>query len=179
LAKHYNEGDKNMKNLQHIRINCGTDKDYIFECRAKINYACDTPWARVVACDKYRDRWLAWPGQADGFWRSLCQSMRDERTIAELIKTENGESVGYLWVAFRGEDPLFIHADMQDIYIEEAYRRTGVASYLMDYAEQHAKWYGAKVIRSGTGCENIISQAMHEKAGYYVYRYEYEKVLSE
>lgn len=68
-------------------------------------------------------------------------------------------------------------ADVSDIYIEEAFRRTGVAAYLMDYAGQTAKKNGAKAIRSGTGCENIGSQRLHKKMGYYQYRMEYEKNL--
>jgi len=49
----------------------------------------------------------------------------------------------------------------------------------MDYAEQSARRNGAKVIRSGTGCENTKSQGLHQKLGYYLYRYEYEKLLRE
>jgi len=47
----------------------------------------------------------------------------------------------------------------------------------MEYAEKLARNHGAKVIRSGTGCENIPSQKLHQKLGYYQYRMEYEKVL--
>ena len=57
--------------------------------------------------------------------------MEDKRSIAEIIKTESGEIVGYLWVQFHGGDPNFIWAEVQDIYIEESYRRTGIAAFLM------------------------------------------------
>ena len=53
----------------------------------------------------------------------------------------------------------------------------GIAQYLMGYAEDKARRSGAKVIRSGTGCENFMSVGLHEKMGYYQYRYEFEKVL--
>jgi GNAT superfamily N-acetyltransferase len=105
--------------------------------------------------------------------------MTDERTIAEIIKTESGEIIAYLWVQFHGEDKNLIWADVQDIYVEETYRRNGIAAYLMDYAEQSAKRNGAKVIRSGTGCENFKSRELHQKLGYYQYRFEYEKILQE
>jgi len=168
-----------MEKLQHNKINLETDRDYIFECHCRVNYECDTPWARKIPYEEYRAKWFAWTGQQDGFLSALRDSMKDSRTIAETIKTETGEKIGYLWVPFYGNDPNFIFADVQDIYIEEAYRRTGIAAYLMDYAEQSAKRNGAKVIRSGTGCENVKSQAMHQKLGYYQYRMEYEKVLRE
>ena len=170
-----------VKNFRHIRINpdADIDIDYICERHCRINYECDTPWARRIPYAEYRANWDAWPGQRYGYLSALRESMEDERTIAEIIKTAAGETVGYLWALFHGEDANFIWADVQDIYVEETYRQTGVASYLMNYAEQSAKRNGAKVIRSGTGCENVASQAMHNKLGYYQYRMEYEKILLE
>ncbi len=163
--------------LQHIKINLEKDRDYIFESHCLINYECDTPWARKIPYEEYRANWYSNTDQTNGFMSALCDSMKDERTIAEIIKTENGDTVGYFWVPFYGDDASFIWADVQDIYIEPEYRRRGVAKALMEYAENEAKRNGAKVIRSGTGCENTASQRMHQKAGYYQYRMEYEKVL--
>ena len=167
-----------MKNLQHIRINLAShaDRDYVLERHCRINYECDTPWARKLSYEQYRANWFADTG---GYVSAFAESMKDPRTIAEIIKTESGENAAYLWVAFHSDDPNFIWADVQDIYVEEAYRRAGVAMYLMDYAERAAKENGATVIRSGTGCENVRSQNLHRKIGYYQYRMEYEKVLKE
>jgi len=81
--------------------------------------------------------------------------MYDECTIAEIIRTEPGEAVAYFWVPFHGQDENFIWSDVQDIYIEDAYRGMGIAAYLMDYAEKSARNHGAKAIRSGVGCEKI------------------------
>ncbi|MCL2773068.1 MAG: GNAT family N-acetyltransferase [Oscillospiraceae bacterium] len=166
------------KNLRHIRIDPEKDKDYIRECHCRVNYECDTPYARKTPYEEYRANWCANAGQQEGFLSPLIESMKDERTIAEIIKTESGETVAYFWVSFHGEDTTFIWADVQDIYIEESYRKSGIATYLMDYAEKSARQNGAKVIRSGTGCENIKSQGLHKKLGYYQYRFEYEKVLN-
>jgi len=162
----------------HMKIDLNIHRDYILERHCRINYECDTPWARKVSYEKYRENWFSCPGQLDGFLAALRDSMEDRRSVAEIIKTESGETAGYLWVPFHGEDPGFIWADIQDLYVEESFRRTGVAAYLMDYAEQSAKRGGAKAIRSGTGCENVKSQALHQKSGYYQYRMEYEKVLN-
>lgn len=166
-------------NLQHIRINIESDKKYILERHCRINYECDTPWTRKISYEKYRANWFANANQQEGFLSALRESMDDVRTIAEIIKDESGETVGYLWVPFHGEDKSFIWADVQDIYVEESYRKTCIAAYLMEYAEKSAKSNGAKVIRSETGCENIKSQGLHQKMGYYQYRYEYEKVLGD
>ena len=167
-------------NLKHVKINLEIDRDYILERHCRINYECDTPWIRKLSYEQYRADWFTNAGQQEGFLSALCDSMKDERTIAEIIKTDSGETVGYLWVSFHSGTASFMcWADVQDIYIEENYRRSGVAAYLMDYAEQSAKQNGAKVIRSGTGSENIASQSMHQKLGYYQYRMEYEKVLED
>ena len=167
------------KDLWRIKIDLATDREYILERHCRVNYECDTPWIRKLTYEQYRANWFSNPLQIEGFLGALIESMKDERTIAEIIKTESGDYVGYFWVCFHAEDANFIWADVQDIYIEEAYRRTGVAAYLMDYAEQSAKRNGAKVIRSGTGCENVKSQGLHQKLGYYQYRFEYEKILQE
>ena len=47
----------------------------------------------------------------------------------------------------------------------------------MEYAENNARKNDAKVIRSGTGRDNLKSIGLHEKLGYYQYRYEFEKLL--
>jgi len=164
--------------FRHIRIDLETDRAYVLERHCRVNYECDTPWARKLSYDQYRANWFAWPGQQDGFLSALQESMDDERTIAEIIKTGTGEYVAYLWVVFHGGDERFIWADVSDIYVEEAFRGKGVASYLMGYAERAADRNGAKAIRSGTGCENYRSQGMHRKLGYYQYRFEYEKVFT-
>ena len=167
------------KKFRHVKINLESDLDYIVERHCRINYECDTTWARKQGYENYRAAWYANVEQRDGFLSALRDSIDDKRTIAEIIKTESGETVGYLWMAFHNEDKSFIWADVQDIYVEKAYRGTGVAKYLMNYAEQSAKNDGAKVIRSGTGSENTISTSLHQSMGYYQYRIEYEKLLRE
>ena len=145
----------------------------------RIAYECDCPWATKIPYEEYRENWFNWAGQQEGFLGDLIESMKDKRTIAEVIKTKTGETIGFLWVYFHAEDDKFIWSEVKDIYVEETYRRTGVAAYLLDYAEQSAKQNGAKVIRSGTGLKNINSQKLHEKMGYYKFWFEYEKVLQE
>jgi Sortase and related acyltransferases len=104
--------------------------------------------------------------------------MKDSRTITEIIETDNNQTVAYLWVPFFADNESgFCFADVQDIYVEDDFRRAGVAAELMKYAEAKAKENGAKVIRSGTGSENHKSISLHEKMGYYQYRYDFEKLL--
>ena len=173
------QSDILLSNLRHIKIDLEKDKDYILERHCRIAYECDCPWATEISYEQYRENWFSWVGQQEGFLGDLVESMKDERTIAEIIKTESGETVGFLWVYFHAEDSKFIRAEVKDIYIEESHRRKGIAEYLMNYAENNVKRNGAKVIRSGTGLKNIKSQRLHEKAGYYKSWFEYEKVLED
>lgn len=166
-----------IRNLKHIKVDVAKDKEYILERHCRINYACDCPWAREISYEDYRANWFSNNDQQNEFLSALKNSMEDSRTIAEIIKTSQGETVGFIWVPFYGLDSSFVWADVHDIYVEDVYRGSGIAAYLMEYAEKSAKDNGAKVIRSGTGCENVASQKLHQKLGFYQYRMEYEKIL--
>lgn len=164
--------------IVHRKIDFIKDKEYILEAHCKINYECDTPWKRKMPYDIYRAEWFGLENQIFEFYNYLCETAEDERTICDIIEDENGNRIGYFWVPFC-EDTVsgFAFADIQDIYIEEKYRNLGVASLLFEYAEKKAKKNGARVIRSGTGCCNSASVKLHDKMGYYIYRYEFEKKL--
>ncbi len=162
----------------HRKIDFIKDKEYILESHCKINYECDTPWKRKLPYEVYRAEWFGLENQIAEFYNYLCDTATDERTVAEIIEDECGNIIGYLWVPFcEDKESGFSFADIQDIYIEDKFRGMGIASDLLKYSEEKAKKNGAKVIRSGTGCENFASIALHEKIGYYVYRYEFEKKL--
>lgn len=165
-------------NLVHRPIDFIRDKDYILECHCRINYECDCPWQRQISYAEYRSEWFSLSRQIAAFYDYLKESAQDHRTIAEIIENSDGAVVGYLWVPFcEDEESGFSFADVQDIYVDESFRRMGIADALLEYAEQKARLNGAKVIRSGTGCENMRSIRLHEKHGYYQYRLEYEKLL--
>ena len=165
-------------NLIHRNIDFTRDKDYVLERHCRINYECDCPWARQMPYENYRSDWFSLSNQIASFYDYLQVTAQDPRTIAEIIEDNDGSFVGYLWVPFcEDKESGFCFADIQDIYIEEDYRQSGIADTLLVYAEQKARQNGAKVIRSGTGCENLRSIRLHEKRGYYQYRMEFEKLL--
>ncbi len=164
--------------LIHRPIDFIRDRDYVLECHCRINYECDCPWARKVAYEDYRSDWFSMKNQINGFYDYLQETAADPRSIAEIIETADSQTVGYLWAPFcADEESGFCFTDVQDIYIEANFRKYGIASDLLEYAENHARANGAKVIRSGTGCENIASIELHKKRGFYAYRYEFEKLL--
>ena len=149
----------------------------MLERHCRVNYECDCPWKRAMPYEDYRAEWFRLQGQISEFSGMLLESMKDNRTIAEIIESEDGEKVAYLWVQFIITENGFKYAEVQDIYIEEKFRNSGIGTALMVYAEAKARENGARVIRSGTGCENTKSIGMHGKLGYYQYRYDYEKLL--
>ncbi|MDR2686110.1 MAG: GNAT family N-acetyltransferase [Oscillospiraceae bacterium] len=165
-------------NLIHRPIDFDRDRDYALERHCRINYACDSPWARAVPYADYRRNWFAMPEQVEGFWNTLKDSANDPRAIAEVIEDGAGETVGYFWASFWENAGAGIAClELQDIYVEEAFRKQGAASQLCAYAEGKARAAGANLMRSGTGRENAASIAMHAKLGYEIYRYEFEKRL--
>jgi len=167
-----------MINLTHRPIDLDRDKDYVLERHCRINYACDSPWARAIPYEEYRRNWFAMPSQINEFWQHLQESANDPRAITEIIENGAGEIVGYLWGSFWENKQAGIAClELQDIYVEEACRGQCIASRLFAYAEERARAAGANLVRSGTGRENAASIAMHKKLGYDIYRYEFEKRL--
>ena len=165
-------------NFVHRSIGFDRDRDYLLERHCRINYACDSPWARAIPYEEYRRNWFAMPEQINGFWQHLQESAKDPRAIVEIIENDRGETVGYLWVSFWEDKEAGIAClEVQDIYVEEAFQKQGVATRLFAYAEEKARAAGANLMRSGTGRENAASIAMHAKLGYEIYRYEFEKRL--
>lgn len=164
--------------LIHRSIDFERDRDYILERHCRINYACESPWKREMSYPDYRSEWFSLTGQVSGFYGYLERTAQDDRTIAEIIEWEDGRIAGYLWVTFcEDEENDFRFAEIQEIYIEEEFRRHGVATQLYEYAEAKARRNDAKVIRSGTGLCNNASIQLHEKLGFAPYRYEFEKLL--
>ena len=164
--------------LRHRSMDFQQDREYILERHCRINYACDTPWAREKSYSDYRAEWFSLTSQISEFYGYLQETARDDRSIAEIIETADGRTIGYLWVPFSEDaESGFRFAEIQEIYIEEEFRRQGIAAQLYDYAEKKAKSNGAKVIRAGTGVCNSASIQLHESLGYAPYRYEFEKLL--
>jgi len=167
-----------MIHLTHRPIDFERDRDYVLECHCRINYVCDSPWARVVPYEDYRRNWFSMLAQTDGFWNALQESANDPRAIAEIIEDGTGKTVGYFWGAFWEDAEAGLSClELQDLYVEEAFRGQGIATQLLAYAEEKARAAGAKLLRSGTGRENAASTAMHKKLGFEIYRYEFEKLL--
>ncbi len=160
------------------KIDIEADRDYCLECHCRVNYACETPWKREMPYEAYHMEWFSYASQAAEYLDALQKSMKDARTLAEILETQEGKKIGYFWMTFfSNSESGFSFAEIQEIYVQEAYRGQGIARQMYALAEQYAKSCGVKVLRAGTGCENYASMQMHEALGFAPYRKEYEKVL--
>ena len=80
--------------LSPRKIDTEADKDILLDFHCRINYESETPWARTVPFEQYREKWLS-SSQTKTFLGDLAESMADERTIAEIWEDDH-VVVGYL-----------------------------------------------------------------------------------
>ncbi len=162
--------------MQARRIDIGKDRDILLEFHCRINYDSETPYARDVAYERYRDRWLH-TSQPDAFLSHLAETMQDERTIAEILE-DDGVAVGYLWVTFHDvPDYGLTIGEVMDIAVAPEYQRQGIGRQMLRRAEVVARKHGSTLLRSDTGIENVASQRLHESLDFQPHRLSYEKVL--
>jgi ribosomal protein S18 acetylase RimI-like enzyme len=140
------------------------------------NYESDQPWFRGESYPAYCAAWLK-TSQPEGFLQMLRDSIKDTRTIAEVCE-ENNRRVGFLWVSFSEIEGYGLTvAEVNDIEVAPEAQRRGIGSAMIQRAEALAKERGADILRSETGNENAASNALHKKAGFEVFRLQYEKRL--
>ena len=159
------------------RIELSTDRLVVVDLHCEINHACESRWVQNVPYPAYREKWIG-SAQPDGFIGDLPASLEDPRTIAE-VWCDGNRIAGYLWTTFTDvENYECIIAEVRDLAVHREYRRMGLGSQMMVFAEETARSAGAHVLRSGTGAANPASRSIHEKHGYGIYRVEYEKILT-
>ncbi len=157
-------------------IDINKDRKILLEFHSRINYESDTPFARTVSYEEYREKWLS-TSQPESYLSDLARAMKDSRTIAEILE-DNGVVVGYLYVTFVGIKGYDITiAELMDIAVAPDHQHRGIGFMMMERIEKIAKERGATLLRSCTGIENVVSQRLHEKFGFKPYRIDYEKVL--
>ncbi|MGD8505655.1 MAG: GNAT family N-acetyltransferase [Candidatus Bathyarchaeota archaeon] len=162
--------------LKYRTIHIKKDRDILLELHCRINYESETPYARKVSYEQYREKWLK-TSQPESYLQHLAKTMKDKRAIAEILE-DNGKTVGYLWVTFtdiEGYDMTI--AEIMDFAVVPEYQHQGIGAKMMKYIEEMAKKKGATLLRSATGIENIASQKLHEKSGFKSYHILYEKGL--
>lgn len=153
------------------------DRQTLLDFHCVINYESASPlFRKTYTFERSREVWMKSRGP-DQFLTALEASLKDSRTIAEIWE-DSGAAIAYVWVKFT-DWPEYnaTVAEIQDIMVAPAYQRKGIASQIIRRGEKLARERGATVLRSGTGAENVASQALHVKMGFKLDRMEYEKEL--
>lgn len=114
-------------------------------------------------------------------YRMFYHQSSDESAAKIFLsaRIRNGESVVFIAldakenvVGFTQLYPLFSSVSMQpvwllnDLYVRQTARRSGVGEALMEKARHFAVETGVKGIELETGVENVQAQALYEKLGY-------------
>jgi GNAT superfamily N-acetyltransferase len=157
-------------------IDIENDKEFILESHCKINFNCDSKWAVEPGYNNYRDKWFS-TEDPNKFLKALTKNLKDNRTLG-LIVQDGIKKIGYCWVSFYDiKDYDISIAEINDILIIDEYKNKGIATFLIEYIEEKCKLNGAKVLRSGTGINNLASIKLHEKLNFQTYRVEFEKII--
>ncbi len=162
--------------MSYRDVDVEEDREILLELHCEGNYQSETPWARRISYQQYKEKWLS-TSQPESFLGEMAKTMKDEKSIAQILEDE-GEVVGYLWVRFSEiRDYDVTIAEIMDVAVTPDHRRRGIGMMLIGRVEELARERGADVIRSDSGIENVASQKLHEKAGFKPYRIVYEKAL--
>lgn len=157
------------------KIDIEKDKQTLLDFQCTTNYESASPLLRkTYTFKKYREIFMQSPGP-DEFLSDLTASMNDKRTIAELWEDKTSIVV-YVWVVFHDWEET-TGAEIKDILVIPEYQRRGIAIQVIKHVEELARKCSATWLRSGTGIENLASQRLHKKSGFYTYHMEFEKEL--
>ncbi len=169
--------DSHSTPLRHRDVDLDHDRDLLLEYHCYTDYVSESPLETLPEYAKYRAFWLQSP-QPDEYLSALRQTMQDPRGLVKVLLDEDGAPIGYFWATFTDVPAYhFAFAEIQDLYIVDAHRRTGLGSAVVAYVEMKTKEAGVHVLRSGTGAGNTASMRLHEKTGFITYRCEFEKRL--
>lgn len=95
-----------------------------------------------------------------------------------IFVLEDGlDFAGYVWVAIR-MDLQGTYGSVDQVYLQESYRRRGLGKLLMSAAHDFVIKQGIKVSRLYVTAENQDAVRLYEREGYAVTRLEMEKPLA-
>jgi len=99
-------------------------------------------------------------------FRELLASDRDAVFVADL----DGQTVGFVHVSLRTDyvegaasSPVGF---VEGLYVDETFRRGGIARALITACEKWAKSRGCRELGSDTGLDDVPGQLFHLKAGF-------------
>jgi len=97
----------------------------------------------------------------------LADSIANNLQEAVFIATVDGAAAGFCCAQlFKSMCYRSYYAEITELFVEEAYRKQGIATALMAFAEEYFKDKKVRGYQLFTGKQNEIAQAFYEKNGY-------------
>lgn len=115
------------------------------------------------------DRYRVFYNQAsnlEGAKEFLKERFKNKDSVV-FAANDNGEIVGFtqLYPSFSSVSMKRVWI-LNDLYVEESYRRRGIAKLLMSAAEEYTKSSGALRVVLATQISNITAQKLYEARNY-------------
>lgn len=133
-----------------------------FFCK-KVTKAEYKPWLNLVR--------KLWPSFSSQDYKKIFKDIQDSpRQISFLCWTPEGKAIGFANISLRVDYVEGSNSSpvgyLEGVYVEEEYRKKGIARSLIAQAEKWAKKKGAKEIGSDTELHNTLSQKFHTAIGF-------------
>ncbi|WP_243147502.1 aminoglycoside 6'-N-acetyltransferase [Scytonema sp. UIC 10036] len=101
---------------------------------------------------------------------TLVEILKSERCESFLVRNHDGEAIGFMNLSLRSDYvPGATHspvAYVEGIYVKDEYRKLGVGTSLIEYAEGWALEHGCTELASDALVENKESYEFHTHVGF-------------
>ncbi|XWN37917.1 MAG: GNAT family N-acetyltransferase [Balneola sp.] len=99
-----------------------------------------------------------------------CKQVIEKNDQTAFLVNEKGEYIAFAYLSLRNDfvegATSYPIAYLEGIYVKESYRKTGIASKLIQRAEQWAKENGSSQLASDVEIKNEQSIQFHKKSGF-------------
>ncbi|MFY0698813.1 MAG: GNAT family N-acetyltransferase [Balneola sp.] len=99
-----------------------------------------------------------------------CKQILEKENQTAFLAIENGEYIAFAYLSLRNDfvegATSYPIAYLEGIYVKETYRKNGVASELIQRAEQWAEEKGSSQLASDVEINNEKSIRFHNKSGF-------------
>ena len=128
-------------------IDLETDREFILEVRVQTLFQDETPWARSPGLPSYR-HWYLSSRHPDQFFKLLARSLRDPRTIADVVEVE-GTAAGFVWATFVDvPESDFTYLELRAMGLRPEFQRPPVLPELPEAAPEAPVRFRQKALKT-------------------------------